>query len=85
MIDAGSIDLVTGGLILIMIAWVIQLYSLIKYGNDIRPSFAALFSGGVLMLLLSELEHGFFSYNFLVNLVSLGSAAVMFLLLLKNK
>ncbi len=78
------IDLVSGGLLLIMLAWVIQVYSLYKYGNDIRPSFAALFGAGVLMLLFHEASFGVLTYNFAVNLVSLGAAALMFILLLKR-
>lgn len=78
-----SFDLVFGGFLLIAIAWVIQMYSLIKYGNDIRPSFAALYGAGVLMLVLNDLEQGMTANSFL-NIISLGTAAFMFVVLMKS-
>lgn len=78
-----AIDLVFGGLLLISIAWAIQLYSLVKYGNDIRPSFAALYGGGVLMLLLDNMQKGA-TEQFLLNFFSLGAVALMFIVLIRS-
>jgi uncharacterized protein with PQ loop repeat len=78
-----TLDLATGGLVVIMIAWLIQLYQVLKINKNISMYFVLAYMVGVLMLVISA-----YLANAPVSYFELGSfitAAVVLIAILRKK
>ena len=78
-----TLDLATGGLVVIMIAWLIQLYQVLKVNKNISIYFVLAYMVGVLMLVISA-----YLANAPVSYFELGSfitAAVVLIAILRKK
>lgn len=78
-----TLDLATSGLIIIAIAWLVQLYQVIKINKNISPFFIIAYIVGVSMLVISGyLANAPVSYFELGTLVA---AAIVLVVVLKKK
>lgn len=79
----GTLNLATGGLLIIAVAWLFQLYQVIKINKNISPLFIVAYMVGVGMLVISGyLAKAPVSYFELGTLVA---ATIVLIFVLKKK
>ena len=80
------IEIAWAGMIMIVIAWIIQIFSLSKGKKQILLSFAGLQALGILLLVLSDfITNSALSILGMLNVLSLIGAIIVSILLMKKK
>lgn len=74
------------GLLCIALAWIYQLFLVVKGSSKIKPVFVGLYAIGVALLVIDDLLlKGSFSAQSILNALSFAAVATMFVLLIERK